>query len=72
MSTYIVHFRNGLSCEITCETFFRSFNERYVMFRTGNRNIAIFETDAIVGFHEQEDNEDSIGFRAPEEGEENG
>lgn len=72
MKTYIVYFRNGLSCEITCETFIRSFNERYVRFVVGNKNVAIFETDAIVGFHEQEDNEDSIGFRAPEEDEEDG
>ena len=70
MTTYIVYFRNGLQCEITCETFVRSFNERQVRFVTGNKNVAIFETDAIAGFHEQEEKEDGIGFRAPEEDEE--
>lgn len=76
MTTYIVYFRNGGQCEITCEEFFISFNERQVRFVIGSRNIAIFETDAIVGFHEQQDNEEGIengiGFCAPEEDEEDG
>lgn len=55
MKTYVVYFRNGGMCEITCEDFFRSPTEGHLRFTVGNRNIAIFETDAIVGFFEKQE-----------------
>lgn len=58
MKTYVVYFRNGGLCKITCETFVHYSKEGYVMFVVGNRNIAIFETDAIIGFREQDEDEE--------------
>lgn len=60
MKSYVVYFRNGELCKITCETFVHYFDKRYVVFIVGNRNIAIFETDAIIGFREQEEDEEDV------------
>ena len=55
MTTYVVYFRNGGMCEITCSDFARSPAGGQIRFIVENRNIAVFETDAIVGFCEKQE-----------------
>ena len=53
-TTYVVYFRNGGQAEIACNGFCHEPEEKRVRFITGKRNVAFFETDAIVGFFEKQ------------------
>lgn len=53
-TTYVVYFRNGGKVEIACDRFLHEPEEKRVCFTIGKRNVAFFETDAIVGFFEKQ------------------
>lgn len=65
LTTYVVYFRNGGQAEIACNTFLHEPYNKRVCFITGKRNVAIFETDAIVGFFEKQEDDDDRDYRNP-------